>query len=222
MAELILDGYTITSRLKSESWPEGELTVLHRPLPARESRLILEQVKQLPDKKFRPILEQQLRLRLTPGFDVPFESMTLPELQDAIGKFFDSENSIDAINLLRGLPVAIRYPHLANVSCQQCRDWWFDPLDPINPLVRDRTGRPLRRSDPNDVLCETEHGCPKGHWKSPIELSHKNLQAWRHFRGCDAIGRFPDDPMVIHNASIIRDVLRTAERSHGGFKTIRR
>lgn len=210
MAELIPDGYTLASKLKSQG---EELTVLSRPLPLRQARLILKSVQQLPQTESRQLLMSQLRERIASTCsEATLRSMGVSELQDAARKLLcPSSLEADAENLRTGLVIEIDYPHLAEVTCRQCRDWWFDPLD--GTLVYDSNHQPTRRPDPDDVLCETATGCPKGHHTKPITLSEKNRQAWIHFQECDATGVFPNDPMVAHNANIIRDVLKDRRRA---------
>lgn len=39
-----------------------------------------------------------------------------------------------------------------------------------------------------------------------------NAAVWKHFQECDAVSRFPDDPIVKMNAAIIRATLARIER----------
>lgn len=211
MAELILDGYSQATKLNllspHQHLPVQELTVLSRPLPPRQARMFLQSIKSLPEPEARRLLHKEILARLV-------EPEQLQHLLGGLGAsglslvarslLCPTELQQDADNLRRGLTIEISYPHLARVTCEQCRAWWFDPID---GTTAQQNNQPLRRPDPDDVMCEGPRGCPKGHFKNPTTLSEKNRQAWLHFQECDATGVFPDDPMVAHNANIIRDVL---------------
>jgi hypothetical protein len=54
--------------------------------------------------------------------------------------------------------------------------------------------------------CRNEKGCPKGTPEKPKTLHPINQQAHQHYQECRAVGRFPDDPIVLRNASIIREI----------------
>ena len=61
-------------------------------------------------------------------------------------------------------------------------------------------------------------GTPTPCWKCPkipssaplksrqyaLEMTERNRRVWEHYVECKAIGRFPDDPIVIRHAGIIR------------------
>ena len=68
-------------------------------------------------------------------------------------------------------------------------------------MTRDAADRPP---------CETCPKIPKGrlaHPSSAVELSDKNLMAYRHYKECKAVGQFPDDAIVRRNAAIISDIV---------------
>lgn len=97
-------------------------------------------------------------------------------------------------------------PQLALRSCEDCRAWLYD-LQTGLPII-DRKGNKQPRKTPTP--CELS-GCPKGHWRAPIELSEMNQRAFLHWQECDAIGSWPDDPVVRKNAAIIKHIVSRAE-----------
>lgn len=103
-------------------------------------------------------------------------------------------------------------PHLASVTCSQCREWWYDPLTGETLKSKGRTGEPLLRPEPKQVMCETSLGCRKGHWKDPIEVSQRSRDAIEHYKDCLAFGKFPDDPVVMHNAKLIKKGFADGQR----------
>jgi hypothetical protein len=50
-------------------------------------------------------------------------------------------------------------------------------------------------------------------WQDGLELSAKNQQAYHHYLECKAVGRFPEDAIVIRNAGLIRQAEEIAERN---------
>ena len=43
------------------------------------------------------------------------------------------------------------------------------------------------------------------------DLSPENRRAWLFYRRCRAVGRFPDDPIAVWAAAILRDVYDEAD-----------
>lgn len=57
------------------------------------------------------------------------------------------------------------------------------------------------------------HECPKIPADAPaktrehaIELTEQNFRAWQHYRRCRAVNRWPNDPIVERNATILREL----------------
>ena len=111
----------------------------------------------------------------------------------------------DIANRKEGLLFELEFPQFANVTCQQCREWWWDPE--LGRMVRGSEGEALRRPMEATILCETEVGCRRGHYVDPKGLSPKNREAVAHYKRCRAAGVFPDDPIVQRNKVIIEDIL---------------
>lgn len=98
----------------------------------------------------------------------------------------------------------LNHPEVATRSCQDCRAFVYNEETGERETYHD--GRPVKRA--GKPPCEAPEGyCPKGHWENPIELTADNLKAYRHFRRCEAVGRFPEDESVEANATIIRSVI---------------
>lgn len=117
--------------------------------------------------------------------------------------------SRDSANLWEGVILEVGNPQVARRKCEDCKKWWYNE---DTGRVVESGGRKLLR--PLDVvtLCQTHEGCPKGTPENQKGLSPKNKQAYRHFQECDATRNFPDDPIVRHNARIIRRALKEAAR----------
>jgi hypothetical protein len=115
----------------------------------------------------------------------------------------------DARNLREGVILNLRHPQVARRDCNHCKKWWYD--DDTGKVVQ-RGGKPLLRPLGTVTACQTREGCPKGTPEDQKGLSAKNQQAWKHFQECDAVGQFPDDPIVRHNALIIRKAMKEAKR----------
>ena len=117
----------------------------------------------------------------------------------------DQSEQSDIDNLYRGVLLALRHPEVAGRDCTLCREWWYGPNG--KPLT-DSQGRKRKRV--GVVPCETQIGCPKGHYDNPIDLSWKNQNAYTHYLECRAVCSFPDDPVVRRNARIIRQAEEAA------------
>lgn len=120
--------------------------------------------------------------------------------------------SRDSANLYDGVILQTLNPRIAKRSCTDCKKYWFD--EDTGKII-ERNGLPVLRPVGSVTLCETNEGCPKGTPENPKGLSEKNQAAFRHFQECDAVGGFPDDPIVRHNARIIRRALKHAESQRG-------
>jgi hypothetical protein len=68
-------------------------------------------------------------------------------------------------------------------------------------------GRPQKRPPKKLPLCRDKtKGCPKGSPEKPLVLTPRNREAFRHWRECRAVGKFPDDPLVYLHADILQSV----------------
>lgn len=99
------------------------------------------------------------------------------------------------------------------MSCRICEEYETTP-DFFVSLGRSGKAVPrLKQLGPSFLApCrDPARGCPKGCPENPNSLTPENELCWEHFRECDAVGRFPDDPVVARNAAVIREVLRECE-----------
>lgn len=55
-------------------------------------------------------------------------------------------------------------------------------------------------------------GCPKGTPENQKTLTPLNEKVVAHYRECQAVGRFPDDPVVRMNAGIIAETMRRLDQ----------
>lgn len=111
-------------------------------------------------------------------------------------------------NLYEGVLLELTNPRLARRDCVACKRDWYNEDTGLPILGSDNL--PMLRDGP--TLCETS-GCAKGTPENQKSLNRANRWAWRHFQDCDAIGVFPDDPIVKRNAATIRRALRKHEYS---------
>lgn len=119
----------------------------------------------------------------------------------------------DATNLRDGVILEQNHPQFAARSCEDCLKYWFD--DDTGKILSKPDGTKRLRPEGAVALCQTPSGCPKGTPDNQSVLSQKNRMAWKHFQECEAVGQFPDDPIVRRNARIIREALRKAEVRRG-------
>ena len=115
-----------------------------------------------------------------------------------------------AANLRAGVLLLLSNPRLANRDCVECQTYWYSEATGL-PILNNGDGSKMLRDGPTP--CQSEVGCLKGTPEKSNALNKANGWAWRHFRDCDAVGQFPDDPIVARNASIIREAIRTHEKT---------
>lgn len=95
------------------------------------------------------------------------------------------------------------HPEVACRSCEDCKKWLYDK----DGRLAMRGDKPMDRPATIKVVCETAAGCPKGTPEKQVVLSRKNQTAYYHYRQCAAVGKFPDDGIVMRNAEIIKSVI---------------
>lgn len=101
------------------------------------------------------------------------------------------------------------HPEVAYRDCGDCKRHVYD--DKGKRAMR--RGKPVVRPRGMSPPC---HSCPKvAPTGSPgcVELSEKNWQAYRHYKECQAVGRFPDDATVRRNAAVIRMAEESADQA---------
>lgn len=99
------------------------------------------------------------------------------------------------------MQLAILHPEVAYRDCEDCQTWKYDEeTGEIEMFGKE----PLRRNSPDLVPCKVKRaGCPKGTPEHQRSLTAQNYQAWLFYRECKAVGQFPSDPVVRHNAAVI-------------------
>ena len=106
-------------------------------------------------------------------------------------------------NLSMAVEIILTEPLLAKRTCSLCRKWWFDSdtgLISVNELG------PIKRPLKTLVPCETNTGCRKGHYDSPVELCEINKQVWDHYLEWRAVGPRDDSkncPIMRRNWAIL-------------------
>jgi len=193
---MIADGYTEYRELHGFHFA-------YRPLLAHQRAAIKAEWEPWPDSLveraiFRIIAEQVVHADWE---QIPDEHLT-DIWRVVTGTGNDQQEKRDAENLAKGARLHLEYPHLARTTCQQCRHWFYNPLE--QRVARDHAGTPLKRPPSGMVLCQTPIPCPKGHFTAPLEFSPKNKQAFRHWLTCRAGP--PDDEIVRRNWTILNAV----------------
>lgn len=107
-------------------------------------------------------------------------------------------------NLKDGIALERSNPRLARRSCADCLKYWYSEKTGL-PIKNHVTG--LNELRIAETLCQTEIGCAKGTPEKQKSLNRANRWAVKHYLECEAVGHFPDDPIVRGNAVIIRNAL---------------
>jgi hypothetical protein len=108
----------------------------------------------------------------------------------------------DRQNLIRGAKMRMTDPEAADFSCALCRkvlvdhDTWEEYR---------RGGKTIPRLPEHELLCDTEGGCPRGHWKRGLKVfSQKNTLAWNHYWEWKLAGMpLPDCPVQRLNWALL-------------------
>ena len=108
-----------------------------------------------------------------------------------------------------------------NRSCDDCVKWLYD--DETGEVVRRpyKVGLPqVRPLNPDGSISTPCRMCPKIPLDAPartmnhaIELSRRNEAALQHYLECQAVGVFPDDPLVRRHAVILKAITDQADRA---------
>lgn len=117
-------------------------------------------------------------------------------------------------NLRRGVELELLNPKLARRSCDDCLKYWYS--EKTGEILRTGSGDLMLRDGP--VMCQTPEGCLKGTPENPRTLNKANRWAWRFHRDCEAVGSWPDDPIVRRNADIIRQAAKAVEAKRAAKK----
>ena len=99
------------------------------------------------------------------------------------------------------------HPKVAFRDCSHCLLWQYNEE---TGEVEHWRGKPLERA--GKPPCRTSRGCAKGSPEDSKTLTRENTQALEHYLECQAVNRFPDDPIVRRNARAIQTAFnRVAE-----------
>jgi len=209
----ILDGYTRQATILAG---EADCVLEYRPMVRKTAEYFLQRLKRFPSEIANRIACQSLAQKIVSWNGTALlDSGSLFELLKSDPKAWTaifqaicgvdpvSTEHADTANLQNGARLRATNPGLANVSCDFCKKWWFNPLD---LTVYHRGGKPVRRTE-EPLLCETRQGCPKGSPEKPYGLSEKNNVAFEHYLECKATNQFPDDAIVKQNARVIASIL---------------
>lgn len=218
--QYIPDGYNRRAILTCNDYT---LRVIYRPALSDERALVRYEAKFLRGQSAK-----NLALRFTKSHVVEHE----PDLEAALADypslakqlFLLIQGVIPDLTGERWAAVESKYekhlrmlaeleftnPRLANRSCSDCQKFWYNEQTGL-PIIQQGTGLPLARFGP--TLCQTPNGCPKGNPEINAEpMAIANKWAISHFLSCEAVGIFPDDPVVKRHARLIRHERLKIER----------
>lgn len=106
---------------------------------------------------------------------------------------------------MEGVWLRAKHPEVAYRDCQICLEYEFEDNGQMT-LGRDRNPLPRLPMFPAPCRVKDGKGCPKGTPENPKSLSPENQLCFEHYKECQAVGQFPDDPVVRRNAAAIREV----------------
>jgi hypothetical protein len=132
-------------------------------------------------------------------------------VKDASGEKWAEVEQHYRTNLKYGVWLLINRPKLAKRSCDSCLEYWYSESGKtIDTILLDSNGKPRPRDGPTPCMVTDpgSPGCLKGHWSSPRHLNRCNEWAFRYHLQCKAVGKWPNDQIVLESATIIEDVLR--------------
>jgi hypothetical protein len=92
------------------------------------------------------------------------------------------------------------HPNVAFRDCEDCKAWVYDE----ETGEREKKGEEdIPRYKGIKPPCGYSQGCAKGTPEESRALTEQNMQAWQFIRECKSVGKFPDDPIVRRNASLV-------------------
>lgn len=197
---MIIDGYN-----KFASIPLGDSRVVieYRPALSHERESLFQSASVLDKQSSIELFMGELRKRVLNYNTIALitdEKFLAIAFNAAMGVNPTSTEEEDAVNLVAGVELYAKYPHLPSFDCQECKKWMFDP---ITGKYHTRSNRKQPRNAGDLLLCQTGEKCPKGTIDNPIMFSPKNRTAFRHYLECRAVQEFPDDAIVKQNAKLI-------------------
>ena len=102
-----------------------------------------------------------------------------------------------------------------------CEKWLYESDGAVTKRRDGKGGwvpipRPKRAGGlPGKTPCETCPKIPRDSIKDrhhAIEMTAESRQVLEHYLRCRAVGKFPDDPLVMRDAAVIRSVFDACER----------
>jgi len=184
--------------------------VLYRQMPAAERKYLLGRFGNYGD-----VLVEHVMAR-------PYVLTDWDHLSDAKQECLfrqvieNPTEEADLANLIRGAKLRLANPKAADFSCTLCREFIIDH-EVWDFRYRLGTSERLVRPKDGELMCDTESGCPRGHWKRCNAFSEKNTQAWNHFFEWRLAGMpIPDCPIQRRNWAFLTWVIE-----HGASRKLR-
>jgi len=87
----------------------------------------------------------------------------------------------DRANLISGAILRAENPKAADYDCETCQKYITNHNDWRPQERMGSGGLTILRKKGQELLCETEMGCPRGTLEAPKSLNKKNIMAWNHF-----------------------------------------
>jgi len=106
---------------------------------------------------------------------------------------------------MEGLRLLYRNNKLYHRDCSRCLKYLYN--EKTGEEEEEAPDEPYLRHKGCPPPCQTKKGCEKGTPENQNVLTEANLQAFLHYRECEASLYFPNDSIVKRNASLFHKVL---------------
>ena len=105
----------------------------------------------------------------------------------------------------------VAHPQVAFRDCGHCLKFDYDE-ETGKPQQWRGQDMPRTPGKKFAAPCRSGKGCAKGTPEEPKTLSDRNWRAYLFHQQCKAVGRWPDDPIVLANAATIAPIVEAQEK----------
>lgn len=206
------DGYDLNGSVTLEG---KEYRLLYRPMLRHDIRSIAQEARWVSEQTGREVIRSAVLDQLL-VCDASLEALIHEDHPDAIPSLWRLVTAFlspqwereSAQNLYSGQMLRLLHPQVATRKCSDCKVWWYNHQ---TGKIQTRDGEFLRRPIDQVLPCQIGE-CAKGSPDGRLEWTEQNRLAAEHFVRCDAVGQFPNDPIVRRNAAILRKAMNDAMR----------
>ena len=206
------DGHTLLQHVAARTDPDyPEFWFEYRPMLSRERRRLHGLLSRRDAETAEQLAAGAILAHVTWHSLLPIQIGTAdlireqgffrPLVQTVIGLHRAEQEAWETRNLSEGVGLELSHPLIAARSCEDCGKWLYDPN---THRIVTRGGKPCPRPSAAMTPCKLPAGhCPKGTPEDQRSLSERNQQMYVYFQECRAVGRFPDDPLVLDRTRLI-------------------